>query len=179
MRSEMQAVIRKAVTVAAVVVGTVSSPGTETEAQRRVLEHRFAVTTSNCEVDLGSWSKVTGLDVTWDLAEYRSGFHSNAFRRQLRASMNNGTVTLSRAASDESALVQDWLAQLALSHDTPMLDITLIDGSGEPVTSWKLTGVVPIQWQITAFDANQSKVALETLVLAHAGFVVERSPSRC
>ena len=93
--------------------------------------------------------------------------------------MNNGTVTLSRAASDESALVQDWLAQLALSHDTPMLDITLIDGSGEPVTSWKLTGVVPIQWQITAFDANQSKVALETLVLAHAGFVVERSPSRC
>ena len=179
MRSEMQAVMRKAVVTLAIVIGTVSSLGIETAAQRRVLAYRFAVTADNCEVDLGSWSKVTGLDVTWDLAEYRSGDHANSFRRQLRASFNDGTVTLSRAASDESALVQEWLAQLALSHETATLDITLIDGSGEPVTSWELTGVVPLNWQISAFDAGQSKVATETLVLAHEGFVVERSRPGC
>src|SRR5687768_12454567 len=169
MRSDLQAVMRKAVVTLAIVIGTVSSLGTETAAQPRVLAYRFAVTANNCEVDLGSWSKATGLDVTFDLAEYRSGYHANSFRRRLRASFYNGTVTLSRAASSESELVRDWLAQLAQTHDTATLYITLIDNSGEPVASWELTDVVPLHWQISAFDAGQSKVATETLVIAHAG----------
>ena len=179
MRSEMQAAMREAVVTLAIVIGTVSSLGTETAAQRSLLAHRFVVSANNCEVDLGSWSKATGLDVTFDLAEYRSGYHANSFRRRLRASFNNGTVTLSRAASSESALVQDWLAQLAQSLDTATLHITLIDDSGEPVASWELTGVVPLHWQISAFETGQSKVATETLVIAHEGFVVERSTPGC
>jgi phage tail-like protein len=172
--------MRKAVVTLAVVIGTVSSLGTETAAQRSVLAHRFVVSANNCEVDLGSWSKATGLAVTFDLAEYRSRYHANSFRRRLHASFDNGTVTLSRAASSERALVQEWLAQLAQSHDSATtLHMTLIDGSGEPVTSWELTGVIPLHWQISAFDAGQSKVATETLVLAHAGFIVERSTSGC
>ena len=119
MQSEMQAAMRKAVVTLAIVIGTVSSLGTEAAAQRSLLAHRFVVSANNCEVDLGSWSKATGLDVTFDLAEYRSRYHANSFRRRLRASFNNGTVTLSRAASSESALVQDWLAQLAQSHERP------------------------------------------------------------
>ena len=179
MRSEMHAAMRKAAVTLAIVIGTVSSLGTETAAQGSLLPHRFVVSANNCEVDLGSWSKATGLDVTFDLAEYRSRYHANSFRRRLRASFNNGTVTLSRAASSESALVQDWLAQLAQSYDTATLHITLIDGTGEAVTSWELTGVLPLHWQISAFDASQTKVAIETLVLAHEGLVVERSRPGC
>ena len=38
---------------------------------------RFKVTIDDTNYDLGSWSKVSGLDVTWDIAEYRAGDGQN------------------------------------------------------------------------------------------------------
>jgi phage tail-like protein len=37
--------------------------------------------------------------------------------------------------------------------------------------SWELKGIVPTKWSITGFDASASKVATETLELAHHGFL--------
>ena len=37
------------------------------------LANRFKVKIDNGTYDLGSWAKVDGLEVTWDLAEYRAG----------------------------------------------------------------------------------------------------------
>jgi phage tail-like protein len=124
---------------------------------QRVLAHRFAVTVNNCQTDLGSWPKVTGLDATVDLAEYRSGGRATSFLRYLRPSLNDGTGTLSRPAGSESELVQDWLAEFRLSYEPVTVVITLIDGADQPVASWELSGIVPVHWQISAFDPERSE----------------------
>jgi phage tail-like protein len=180
MRSQIQVLMCNTLVVvtSVIVVGTVSMVGTETAAQRS-LPHYFVVTANNCAADLGSWAKVSGLDVSWDLAEYRSGDSSNSFLRHLRDSFDTGTVTLSRSASSESELVRDWLNQLAPSRESVIVNITLIDGVGEPVASWELQGVLPLNWTISGFGFNGSNVATETLVLAHEGFIVERSGLGC
>jgi phage tail-like protein len=175
----MQAALRKsACAIFAIGIAVASNLGTDASAQR-VLAHRFAVTVNDCQTDLGGWSKVTGLDATWDVAEYRSGGRAISFLRYLRPSLNDGTVTLSRPASSESELVQDWLAQLSLSYEPVTVGITLIDDADQPVTSWELSGVVPLHWQISAFDPARSEIATEVLVLAHEGLALEQSPSRC
>ena len=37
------------------------------------LANRFTVKVTPGEHDLGSWTKAEGLDVTWDVADYRAG----------------------------------------------------------------------------------------------------------
>ena len=158
-----------------IMAGTASILGTETSAQR-LPSHQFVVTAENYQIDLGSWAKAEGLAVSWDVAEYRSGDQANSFQRRLLDSFNNGTITLSRPASSESELVREWLAELAQSHEPSSLNITLIDNSGQPVISWEIEGVLPLNWTISA---SPSAVATETLVIAHEGFLAERSRSRC
>ena len=179
MRTKMLVALRKSPS-AMVVMGmaAVAGLGAEPSAQL-VLAQRFAVTVSNCQNDLGSWPKVTGLDATMDLAEYHSGGRAISFPRYLKPSLNEGTVTLSRSASSESELVQEWLAQWQLSFEPVPVGITLIDDTGQPLTSWELSGVVPLHWQISAVDPSRFPTATEVLVLAHEGVALERPASRC
>lgn len=102
---------------------------------------------------------VSGLDVTFDVIDYRSG---------------GGTITLHRAAGSESLLVKAWLAELAQTFERPTLEIALLDLAGEPVATWIFTAVYPTKWSISGFDADQSGIALETLVIAYEGVVVGR-----
>ena len=41
------------------------------------MANRFTVVIDNGDYDLGSWSQVDGLDVKWDMAEYRAGDGGN------------------------------------------------------------------------------------------------------
>jgi phage tail-like protein len=143
----------------------------------RGLTYRFAVRANNGQTDLGSWSNVSGLDATWDIAEYRSGDEANSYQRQFLSSFEQGTITLHRAAGTETALVKDWLDQLAQSFEPTTVTITLLDALGEPVARWKLTGVFPTKWEVSAPDGGESKIAIETLVLAYESLVVETPPS--
>jgi hypothetical protein len=38
---------------------------------------------------------------------------------------------------------------------------------------WDLKNVMPVRWSITGFDAGASRVATETLELAHLGFLAD------
>lgn len=165
----------------AITIATVATFEVEVAAQR-TLSHRFVVTADNCEFDLGSWSKATGLDVTWDLAEYRAGDAGNNSPRpprHLRESFNDGTITLSRAAGEETNSVQEWLARLASTGQSATVTILLIDALGQVVTTWELDDVMPRKWSISGFDAGASNAATETLVLAHEGFFVAPPRSEC
>jgi phage tail-like protein len=179
MRTSMQAAQRKSV-FAIFAIGTAAVSGFAAEpSPQRLLAQRFAVTVNHCQADLGSWPKITGVDAAVDLAEYRSGGRAISFTRYLRPSLNDGTVTLSRSASNESEFVQDWLAQRDPSYEPVTVDITLLDSADQPVKSWELSGVVPLHWQISAFEPARLEIATEILVLAHEGLAPEGSPSRC
>lgn len=123
------------------------------------LAYRFAVTASAGRVDLGSWSKVSGLNFTVDVIDYRPG---------------GGTITLQRAASSESLLVRAWLDELAQTFERPTLEIALLDVSGEPIATWTFHDTFPIKWEISGSDANQSGFAIETLVIEYEDVVVDR-----
>ena len=111
---------------------------------------RFAVVAGTATPhDLGSWAKVEGLDVTFDVVDYRS---------------SGGTLTLHRPAGSQSLLVQAWLADLAESFLPSTLAIAQTNYAGTSVARWSLTGVFPRKWSI-AFLGDGPGVAIETLIL--------------
>jgi phage tail-like protein len=148
--------------------------------EQRTQSYRFAVTAYGNTHDLGSWSKATGLDVSWDIAEYRSGGAANVSRRFFQGNPKYGTVTLSRSSSSEADLVIVWLQDLASTGNSATLVITLLDSAGDAVVSWQLENVRPRKYTVGGLNAQGKDIAIETLVLSHEGLsvVCERSCSR-
>ena len=122
-------------------------------------------------VDLGSWAKVEGLDVTFDVVEYRAGDSWNE-RWYSPGSTKYSTVKLTRTVTkDDTAKVKKWLSDTALHHQPGLVNIELRDAADAKVTDWVLRSAMPSKWSVTGFDAGTSKVATETLEIVHQGFL--------
>lgn len=125
------------------------------------------------EYDLGSWSKVSGLDVEWTLAEYRAGDQGND-RWYFPGPTKYTNVTLERACeADGTEKVRRWLSSNSFKMTPQTGAVTLLDAMNEEVTTWDLEHIVPVKWSITPFESTASTVAKETLTIAHMGFLAD------
>jgi len=135
------------------------------------IANRFLVVLDG--VSFGMWASASGLDVSWGLCEYRAGDMGNA-RWFFPGATKYSDVQLSRAACAESGVVKKWLDANSKSKgslEKKSGTITLMTSDGAEVTHWTLANVMPLKWAIEKFDASASKVAMETLTLAHEGFL--------
>jgi len=135
------------------------------------LANRFTVKVTGGP-DLGSWQKAEGLDVTWEVADYRAGDAGNA-RWFAPANTKYNPIKLLRAAdSKDSKAVKDWLNGNSFGHKAGSeVRIALQDSSKKDVMEWHLRNVMPKKWSITSMDAGSSSVAIELLELEHEGFL--------
>ncbi|MGP3690552.1 phage tail protein [Streptomyces sp. IBSNAI002] len=131
--------------------------------------------------DLGYWSSCRGLNVTFDHEEIECGGnyeHSVLLPKRLKY----GSITLQRAIKrEDTARLQTWLRQVmrdwysyeigGTEYAGTGVKIELMDAHNQPVFDWQLRSVFPKSWKGPDLDADTSKVALETLELAHEGFL--------
>ncbi|MBB4910215.1 phage tail protein [Actinophytocola algeriensis] len=135
------------------------------------LANRFVVSMSGkSEYDLGSWTKAEGLDVAWDIAEYRMGDGGND-RLYFPGNTKYTNVKLIRGVSEETEKVKQWLNKNSWEMEVFAGSIQLYTTAAKKVTEWTLRDVMPAKWSITSFDAGASQVAMETLELVHRGFL--------
>jgi len=136
------------------------------------LGNRFKVDVIPSGKSLGSWSKAEGLDVQWEVPDYRMGDQWNA-RLFAPANTKYSTVKLARAAeAKDSQVLRDWLNENATKHQLDLnIKIELQDSYKKTVLDWELRNVVVKKWAITTFDAGQGSIAIETLELDHEGFL--------
>jgi phage tail-like protein len=134
------------------------------------MSHHFVVVIDDATYNLGSWSKVTGLKVSWEPCEYRVIDPGNQ-HWVLPGNSKFENIKLSRAACAESAVVQQWLAATTKNPAPSSGVIALVDWVRLPVVQWYMTQCYPIAWSIVDFDADQGKPAIETLELSHTGFL--------
>lgn len=133
---------------------------------------RFTVKIDEKSYDLGSWAKVAGLDVTWDLVEYRAGDGPKNERWYFPGLTKYSTVKLERAVQDaDTKKVREWLEKNSFNHKVTSGKVELLDAKLATVMDWTLRHVIPVKWSISPFDSSANKVALETLELVHMGFL--------
>ncbi|OLF16058.1 phage tail protein [Actinophytocola xanthii] len=134
--------------------------------------NRFFVKASPGDWDLGSWAKAEGLDVTWEMPDYRAGDAGNA-RWFFPANTKYSPVKLTRAATkDDTQSVKDFLSKNSFTHEREgWVTIELRDSSDQAVMIWELRAAKPKKWNITSFDAGASQVAVEVLEFDHEGFL--------
>ena len=133
------------------------------------LANRFQVVVDG--FDLGSWAKCTGLSVKFEMEDVWEGGNYD-FRILLPKRVVYSNVTLARAMTKvDSARVQSWLSDKALNFRASQANIKLFDHHLEEVGSWTLRNAYPSNWKCPDLDALGGKIALETLELAHEGFL--------
>jgi len=137
------------------------------------MTHHFSVVVDNPLFNLGTWSRVSGLQVAWNICEYRVGDQGNQ-SWVIPGNTKYANIKLSRAACLDSQIVQMWLAQVS-TNPTPLSGaISLVAMGGFlPLVTWPLNEFFPVAWSITDFDADQGKAAIETLEITHGGFLFD------
>lgn len=134
------------------------------------MSHHYAVLIDNVKYHFGDWSRASGLSVTWQQVEHREGENGNDVV-YLPGTTKYEPITLSRAAGPYSRMVQYWLSQTSRNPQPQSGTIQLVNFVGMPMVQWRLSEFFPIGWSIESFDAGGGKPAIETLKLAHTGFL--------
>ena len=134
------------------------------------MSHHYAVLIDNVKYHFGDWSRAAGLSVSWQQLEHREGDTGN-YVHYLPGMTKYEPITLSRAAGPYSRMVQYWLSQTSKNPQPQSGTIQLVNFAGMPIVQWRLTEFFPIAWSVESFDAAGAKPAVETLKLAHTGFL--------
>ena len=121
--------------------------------------------------DLGGWSACSGLEMSFDMDKVKEG-GENTFIHQLPGRAEYKNIVLQRAMTagcwDDT---RQWLKALQQTPRPGSAHITLFDAWKGKVATWDLTNVYPVKWSGPKLDAKGSDVAVETLELAHEGFL--------
>ncbi|MGX7826375.1 phage tail protein [Actinokineospora sp. 24-640] len=133
------------------------------------MAHRFIVRIDKDEYNLGTWSRVSGLRVSWGKHTYRPGNSNDEL--VLLGNISYDTIKLERAACSDSATVQRWLVETSRTPTALCGGIDMVDFANMPVVSWEIKQFFPISWSIGEFNSTGARPAIETLELAHTGFL--------
>jgi phage tail-like protein len=131
---------------------------------------RYEFKIDKTEYNLGSWSRVAGLSMTWQSCEFYASDSTEVF--VYAGNPSYGRLRLTRAVCSESRIVQKWLVEQAENYRAYSGAVRLMGGAEEEVImEWGLRSIFPVSWSISDLDPTQRNVVTETLELVHAGFL--------
>jgi len=120
--------------------------------------------------DLGDWSKCDGLSVEYDVFEYKEG-GENGFTHRIPGRVKYQNVKLTRPINKNSKQVADWISSLKRNVRRQTAEISALDSLGHSIVTWNLEGIYPVRWSGPSLDIGNNQVAMETLEIAHNGFL--------
>ena len=117
------------------------------------------------------FQEVSGLQIELETESYVEG-GENRFTYQLPTRTRYADLTLKRGLSSPTSGVFLWTRNaLELFEFYPVnLVVSLLNESHVPLNSWYVVNAIPKRWEISAFNAEQNSVVIETLVLSYQYF---------
>jgi phage tail-like protein len=130
--------------------------------------NKFVVTID--ALAFGSWTKCDGLKASYDIKEYTEGGQNN-FVHNLMGRLKFEKINLQRAVCEETNAVAGWFAMYQVMVRRSAGSIAVCASNGDEIFRWSMTGIVPVSWSAAGLDAAGNGVLIETLTLAHDGFL--------
>lgn len=122
-------------------------------------------------VTVGGFSEVTGLQVETEIKEYREGGLNEYMHRLAGPTRYPSNLILKRGLTDADTLIK-WHENITQGIiERCNGSIVLLDTTGQERWRWNFLQAYPVKWIGPNLRATTSEVAVETLELAHNGFV--------
>ena len=120
--------------------------------------------------DLGLFNSFEGL--SWQAnVETREEGGNNDFVHKLPGRFTYNNIKLTRPVNSDSKKIAQWFASMQTKVERTTAQIVAVDTKGNEIAQWGFLGVVPVSWTGPSFSVDGTKVATETLELAHHGFI--------
>ena len=117
-----------------------------------------------------SCKEIFGIDLEFDVIEYRSGDMPGFTKVKMPGLRKSGDVTLMKAMLKDDKKLGDWINQVKMNIiQRESATIALLDEAGNPVQRWRLINVWPKKHTVESFKADGNGVSMETIVLVHEG----------
>ena len=120
--------------------------------------------------NLGSFTSCDGLGCEV-VVEQREEGGNQRFVYQLPGRLKYTNVKLTRPINEDTAKVAQWFSSMASEVKRTGAQIVAMTQEGLPVATWGLLDVIPVRWTGPQLTVESAKVAMETLEIAHHGFV--------
>lgn len=117
---------------------------------------------------LGGFSEVSGLELTFEVEEYKEGGRNNTVRKfPTRAQWTNLNLKRGIAFSDD---LWQWHYDFIEGHGSRRDGaIMLLNELGSPVRVWHFRRGLPVKWRGPSMNAARAEVAIEEVEIAHEG----------
>ena len=130
---------------------------------------------------LGSQAKdhqfqsVSGLSVDIETEEIAEG-GENRFKHKLPVKTKYPTLSLKRGMLIDSAVI-DWCRDAIenFSFKPVNLTIKLLNEQHQPLISWNVVHAYPVKWAVEDFNAQESKLVVESFELTYNYFTLLKS----
>jgi phage tail-like protein len=114
----------------------------------------------------------SGLTFEIEVQEYSEG-GNNEFIHKLPGRAKYSNITLKRGVTVDTTFA-DWRPKIKdgkITVEKKNLSIILFDHTGTTIKRWNVTEAYPVKWTGPDMKASSMEVAIETLELAHEGWV--------
>ncbi len=119
---------------------------------------------------VGGFSEASGFQAETQMEEVREG-GVNFFVHRLPKETRYQNLVLKKGLAD-SPLLGDWHNDVINGRVVrKKVNVILLDSTGVPAWCLSFRDAYPVKWISSEFKADSTSVAIETLELAHNGFV--------
>lgn len=118
------------------------------------------------------FQSVSGLNIDLETEEIGEG-GENRFKHKLPVKTKYPNLVLKRGLLTDSEIVKWCLKGSAnLSIEPTNLMVMLLDENHNALLTWKIIHAYPVKWNIADFNAEESKLVIETIELAYSYFEI-------
>lgn len=113
------------------------------------------------------FQSVSGLSVDLETEEIAEG-GENRFKHKLPVKTKYPNLVLKRGLLIDSTLI-DWCrdAMENFAFSPVNLTVKLLNEEHQPLLTWNVFHAYPVKWSVDDFNAEESKLSVETLELAY------------
>ena len=134
----------------------------------------FYFKVSITEVGEMSFKEVSGLDMEFDVIDYRAGDSKEFTKVRMPGLRKHGDVTLKKGIFISDKKFWTWIGEVRQNTiKRRTVTISLLNEKGDPAQTWKLVNAWPKKITVEGFKADGHGVALETVILVHEGITID------
>lgn len=133
----------------------------------------FQVRWDNTEL---MFQEVSGLDIESEVLEYRAGNSPEFSKVKMPGMRKSGNITMKKGVFAQDNAFWDWFSEIKMNViERKELTISLLDETRTPTMVWKVKNAFPVKVTGTDLKAEGNQVAVESIEIAHEGFVIENA----
>ncbi len=119
------------------------------------------------------FQSVSGLSVDIETEEIAEG-GENRYKHKLPVRTKFPNLVLKRGILLDSDLIK-WCKDAIenFSFSPTNLTVKLLNEKHEPLITWKINHAFPVKWDVESFNAEESKLVVETIELTYNFFTTE------